>query len=64
MFYYVINSYCFDLHKHKKQVDSDDFDKTAQIPYQFKESSLEIDLDIDETLEEEKFLILLFHQEG
>ena len=38
-----------------KWVDSDDFGKSAQIPYWFKESFLEIDLDIDEALEEEKF---------
>ena len=41
--------------KNIKRVDSDDFDKSAQIPYWFKESFLEIDLDIDEALEEEKF---------
>ena len=41
--------------KDVKWVDDDDFGKSAQIPYWFKESFLEIDLDIDEALEEEKF---------
>ena len=47
-----------------KWVDGDDFGKSAQIPYWFKESFLEIDLDIQEALEEEKLLMLYFHQEG
>ena len=43
--------------------DSDDFGKSAQISYWFKESFLEIELDIKEGLEEEKLLMLYFHQE-
>ena len=45
-----------------KWVDGDDFGKSAQIPYWFKESFLEIELDIEEALEEEKLLMLYFHQ--
>ena len=47
-----------------KWIDGDDFGKSAQIPYWFKESFLEIELDIEEALEEEKLLMLYFHQEG
>ena len=47
-----------------KWVDGDDFGKSAQIPYWFKESFLEIELDIEEELKEEKLLMLYFHQEG
>ena len=47
-----------------KWVDGDDFGKSAQIPYWFKESFLEIELDLEEALEEEKLLMLYFHQEG
>ena len=47
-----------------KWIDGDDFGKSAQIPYWFKESFLEIDLDIEEALEAEKLLMLYFHQEG
>ena len=47
-----------------KWVDGDDFGKSAQIPYWFKESFLEIELDIEEALEEEKLLMLYFHQDG
>ena len=50
--------------KDTKWVNGDDFGKSAQIPYWFKESFLEIDLDIEEALEEEKLLMLYFHQEG
>ena len=45
-------------------IDGDDFGKSAQIPYWFKESFLEIDLDIEEASEAEKLLMLYFHQEG
>ena len=47
-----------------KWVDGDDLGKSAQIPYWFKESFLEIELDIEEALKEEKLLMLYFHQEG
>ena len=47
-----------------KWIDGDDFGKSAQIPYWFKESFLEIELDIEEALEAEKLLMLYFHQEG
>ena len=47
-----------------KWIDGDDFGKSAQIPYWFKESFLEIDLDIEEASEAEKLLMLYFHQEG
>ena len=50
--------------KNIKWIDGDDFGKSVQIPYWFKESFLEIDLDIEEALEEEKLLMLYFHQEG
>ena len=47
-----------------KWIDGDDFGKSAQIPYWFKESFLEIELDIEEALEAERLLMLYFHQEG
>ncbi|MEK9763597.1 MAG: hypothetical protein VW729_13035 [Deltaproteobacteria bacterium] len=47
-----------------KWIDGDDFGKSAQIPYWFKESFLEIELDIEEALQAEKLLMLYFHQEG
>ena len=49
--------------KNIKWSDGDDFGKSALIPYWFKESFLEIELDIKEGLEEEKLLMLYFHQE-
>ena len=47
-----------------KWVDGDDFGKSAQIPYWFKESFLEIDLDIEEALEEEKLFDALLSSRG
>jgi len=78
MFYYLKNLSLFILllvsivtnitaqqsTKDIKWIDGDDFGKSAQIPYWFKESFLEIELDIEEALEAEKLLMLYFHQEG
>ena len=45
-------------------VDDGGFGKSAQIPYWFKESFLEIELYIKEALEDEKLLMFYFNQEG
>ena len=46
-----------------KWIDGDDSGRSAQIPYWFKESFLEIELDIEEALEAERLLMLYFHQD-